>query len=52
MENKKIVIDEIKNKLKEQFELLHEESKRCEPECLESLTKSMIEIYAILHLDL
>ena len=39
----------MREKLEEQFELLREASKRCEPECLESLTESMIKIYTILH---
>lgn len=50
MENKKQVIDEMENKLKEQFDLLHEESKKCEPEYLEVLTNSMLAIYKLLNL--
>lgn len=42
----------MREKLEEQFELLHEESKSCEPEYLESLTESMIKIYITLHLNL
>ncbi|WP_419867556.1 hypothetical protein [Clostridium perfringens] len=47
MEDKKAGIEEMKNKLKEQFDLLHEVSKECEPEYLEALTKSMLDIYII-----
>lgn len=37
----------MREKLEEQFDLLHEESKRCEPELLRELTKSMLDIYII-----
>ncbi|EGT0690154.1 hypothetical protein ACV3R1_13525 [Clostridium perfringens] len=46
MEEKEL---QMREKLEEQFDLLREESKRCEPEFLESLTESMIKIYTILH---
>ncbi|MGU8434612.1 hypothetical protein ACV3RS_11495 [Clostridium perfringens] len=49
MESKKAVIEEMENKLKEQFDLLHDTSKECEPEYLESLIDSMLKIYATLN---
>ncbi|WP_419867419.1 hypothetical protein [Clostridium perfringens] len=39
----------MREKLEEQFDLLHEESKRCEPEYLEVLTNSMLSIYSVLY---
>ncbi len=38
----------MREKLEEQFDLLHEKSKRCEPEKLKDLTESMIKLYTIL----
>ena len=49
MENEKQVIEEMENKLKEQFDLLCEVSKECEPEYLEVLTNSMLAIYKLLN---
>ncbi|MDH2460219.1 MAG: hypothetical protein ACLUG2_04315 [Clostridium perfringens] len=49
MEDKKAGIEEMEKKLREQFDLLHEVSKECEPEYLEVLTESMIKIYTILY---
>lgn len=41
----------MKEKLEDQFNLLVEKSKECEPECLENLTDSMLKIYATLNQD-
>lgn len=49
MENEKQVIEEMENKLKEQFDLLCEVSKECEPEILKGLTESMLSIYSALY---
>ena len=35
--------------LEEQFKLLSEESKRCEPKCLHNITNAMLNIYATLY---
>lgn len=40
---------EMRKKLDEQFDLLYEVSKKCEPEYLESITKSMLSIYITLY---
>ncbi|BDU87265.1 hypothetical protein SNUCP2_03480 [Clostridium perfringens A] len=37
----------MREKLEEQFDLIAERSKECEPEYLEALTKSMLDIYII-----
>lgn len=42
----------MREKLEEQFDLLHEESKRCEPEYLKDLTESMLLIYSTIYLNL
>ena len=39
----------MREKLEEQFDLLHEVSKKCEPEYLEVLTNSMLAIYKLLN---
>ena len=35
--------------LEEQFKLLSEESKRCEPKCLHNITNAMLSIYTTLY---
>lgn len=35
--------------LEEQFKLLSEESKRCEPKCLHNITNAMLNIYVTLY---
>ncbi|WP_300259394.1 hypothetical protein [Clostridium sp.] len=49
MENTEQVIEEMEKKLKEQFDLLYEVSKECEPEKLKDLTESMLVIYSALY---
>lgn len=41
----------MREKLEEQFNLLAEESKKCEPEELETLTDCMLRIYVTLNSD-
>lgn len=39
----------MREKLEEQFDVLLDRSKKCEPEYLKDLTQSMIDIYTILY---